>query len=69
LQLQWSTWSCWWGMFYQIEKEGTRQQSTVIKKYVLLAIMVLLRLVPRVLNKTLPQVPSYECTPDTPVIL
>jgi hypothetical protein len=47
MQLPWSTWP-WRGILYQIQKKkATRQQSTEIKVYGLLAIMVLLRLVPR----------------------
>jgi hypothetical protein len=45
-QLPWSPWP-WWGIFYQILKEATRQQSIEIKIYGLLAIMVLLRVVSR----------------------
>jgi hypothetical protein len=41
----WSTWP-WWGIFHQIREKATRQQSTVIKTYGILAIMVLLRLAP-----------------------
>jgi hypothetical protein len=42
----WSTWP-WWGIFTKLKKEATRQQSTKKKLPRLLAIILILRLVPR----------------------
>jgi hypothetical protein len=46
-QSPWSTWP-WWSVFFtKFEKEATRRQSTLIKIYGLLPIILLFRLVPR----------------------